>query len=144
MAQRDLLARVEPQLVEPIESATSETQRRIAADAVRFAFSASPRKEGEAETVSALTAGQFGDSPLRQWLEQEAKNAEALSADADIAGDSSGAYGHSQYARALGVSRRALDADPAEAAFGAVYEASFVGHPDTEIADVVRAAVAGR
>lgn len=141
MAQRDLLARVEPVLIEPIASATAATQRRIALDTVRFAFSASPRKDGEAETVAALTAGQFGDSPLRQWLEQEAKNAEARSGDADAVGDSAGAYGHSQYARALGVSRRALDTDPAEAAFGAVYEASFLGHPDTEIADVVRRGV---
>lgn len=141
--QADFLAKDAPELAALVQTADAPMQRRIATETVRFAFSASPIKTAEAEVLDAMNAGQYGDSPLREWLNSEWLEAEARSDEAVEAGRDADGFAHSLHARALGVARRALDADPAAAATGSVYEATFTAHPDTDVASVVRRVLAG-
>ncbi|WP_279580310.1 hypothetical protein [Fodinicola feengrottensis] len=89
---------------------------------VEYAFTVSPHQHGAREALNALRGQTYGETPLRTWLREQWRQAEALSDDAAEAGDNKAGFGHSLHARALAGSYHAVVADPEAAALDSVYE----------------------
>jgi hypothetical protein len=129
-----------PALAETIAHATPAAQRHIGLAAPEYAFSKSPDTVGRKESIAALRSGQYGDSPLHQWLRKEFLAAKVRSAKAYNIGDDSTGAGQSRYAQALASAQSALLENAEEAALEAVYEARHVG-TEEEIVTVVQSAL---
>jgi hypothetical protein len=126
-----------PALAKVISDADPSQQRRLAHTSVEFAYTASPHKEGAAETLAAIDAGQFGDSALRQWLRQQFQAAMVRSAQADTAGDHQAALAYNLHRHALAAAHYALLEDAEEAALEAAYEARFNAKPKERFDKIV-------
>ncbi|WP_163508189.1 hypothetical protein [Fodinicola acaciae] len=124
-------------LADRITAAGPAAQRQVADDLAAHVLSVVPIA-GAQETLDALRAAQYGDSPLRHWLESQGDQAdsERLAAEEDL--QQAQLYGQDtapldaqrrqwrNTARAYILAFYALDPDPDEAAQETVYEASFI------------------
>ncbi|WP_163571980.1 hypothetical protein [Fodinicola feengrottensis] len=78
--RRKLLSK---ELYQQLEAADDNTQRQVAQVVMGMALDATPDSTGRADVEAALSAGQDGDSDLRQWLQQTSKAAGMASYEAE-------------------------------------------------------------
>lgn len=124
-------------LADQISASDPAVQRRMVVELTTQVLGIVP-VVGAQETIEALLAARYGDSPLRQWLESQGDHAdsERLAAEEDLQRaqlDGRDAVPFDarrrqrrNVARAYILAYYALDPDPDEAAQESVYEASFI------------------
>ncbi|WP_279580019.1 hypothetical protein [Fodinicola feengrottensis] len=120
-----------------ITAAGQSAQRQVAAAVTAYVLNLVPIT-GAQELLAALSAGEYGDSPLRQWLETQGDEAdsERLMREEDIQQAQQDGRDITRLdqerrrwrnvARAHILAYYALDPDSDEAAQEVVYEASFI------------------
>ncbi len=137
MALNLRLTATNPDLAAKISEASPSMQREIALRVVELLFAEADERAGTAETMAALRAGHFGDSPLRTWLLEYGSAADKLARQAWKANDKAKTDQEQAKASAFKAAHYALSEDSEQAALEVVYVGRFSNVPG-EVARLAR------